>query len=876
MIGHEKNDTYTVIICDGLTNAQINPAAQYVMAKDSIGRREIERLMGIGRYFGKGSLPTFLHAAVRARLNGTGIGIIMFQTSSSDQLADANSMSVTAEAFDLPVQLENIQSNAQVIKTGPKTIPWQQLCDTVEALTGNRLQLDDTMDDRIRFLVVGSHTEGRPSAIAMHLKNAFGCKHVAVSSHFIGSSEREAHFTALRHTFARHGIQVMLDLGETWQYAGLDSREADPFGMTPCVIDPSDIRESLGAERQRIIELLCMHWTRCRLRPLAGGFSGSYLFVAEGWKNDAQTEPMVLKIDNYGQMRREIDGYYEVRDLLGKHIPNFGYTVSVGDDTGVGMELATMDGKPQTLQDTFEAADVESAFSLFKHRFERALMLISDRLYRNTRKSERVIPFHQFGLNTNRQLRYLRQNLSTIETYLEKTKNISLHIDFESLPRMLNMIASNDDGIESETCVAHGDLNYQNIICDHADNVWFIDWTHCGRYPIELDFAKLENDIKFICSKELELEDLPRIKKFEEYLLASRMPADEKELPDHLKFVKWDLRYRKILSAVRIIREKCFSLKKDEDWLVYRIALLKYSVHTLSFDKRRDRGECDLQQLVHALFSSERLMTDLVLDDFHFKIRGARPQSYPPRQRISIDSAQWRFDCPEYSPPYYVSPSVLKNDFIKSSGGWADPEEYEHMQIDKSNRQKTDDTGRSLHPRGRTGISGRGLLGRWGGNPAANAVIIRHASESSSVEMLLGRQKDANYYRLPKGFVLHEQPPEEAIVHIIKREFGWHPETGKGEILYQGFIYDDRQTDHAWVEVTTFLYFYAYADAPTNFSSNREFEEVVWLPLNRDLLEELHPTQVNSVIEVVKRLESEDEHRTGPVFSDFYEEDSDQ
>ena len=875
MSDQEKKKIFTVIICDGLMNSQISPAAQYVTAKDSIGRREIERLMGIGRHFGKGPLPTFLQAATSARLNGMGIGVIMLQGSSSVPLSEANPIPAAAEAFDFPMQLENIRSNAEVIKTDVKIIPWQQLCDTIEALTGNRFKIGDIIDDRIRFLVVGSHTEGRPSAIAMHLKNAFNCKHVAVSSHFIGSSEHEAHFTALRHTFARHGIQVILDQCETWNYAGLDLSEADALGLTPCVIDPSDIRESLGSDRKRIIELLCMHWTRCRLRPLAGGFSGSYLFVAEGWKNEAQTEPMVLKIDNYGQMRREIDGYHEVRDLLGKHIPNFGYTVSVGEDIGVGMELATMDGKPETLQDSFETADIETAFSLFKHRFERALMLISERLYQNTRKLERVIPYHQLGLNDSRQFRYLKQNLSVIESYLEQEKSISFHIDFESLPRMLSMIASNDDGFESETCVAHGDLNYQNIICDHADNIWFIDWTHCGRYPLELDFAKLENDVKFICSKELELEDLPRLRKFEGYLLANRMPADEKELPDHLKFVKWDLRYRKILSAVRIIREKCYSLKKDEDWLVYRIALLKYSIHTLSFDKRRDRGECELQQLVHALFSSERLMTDLVLDDFHLKIRGARPESYPPRQRISIDSTLWRFECPEYAPPYYVSPSVLENDSTKSPGGWADPEEYDQIKEASSNQGIADEAGRPLHPKGRTGIAGRGLLGRWGANPAAKAVIIRQNSGTSSFDILLGKPKEANTYQFPKGFVPHDQPPEKTIGHILKREFGWQPIAGNEEILSQGFSYDDRQTDHAWVEVTTFLYFYTDADAPTNFSSNREFEEVAWLPLKRDLLESLHPAQVNSVEEAIKRLEGKNGHGMGSALSAFYEDDSD-
>ena len=267
-------------------------------------------------------------------------------------------------------------------------------------------------------------------------------------------------------------------------------------------------------------------------------------------------------------------------------------------------------------------------------------------------------------------------------------------------------------------------------------------------------------------------------------------------------------------------------------------------------------------------------MTDLVLDDFHLKIRGARPQSYPPRQRISIDSALWRFDCPEYAPPYYVSPSVLKNDHTKSPEGWADPEDIEKFKITISKQQITDDAQRPLHPKGRTGIAGRGLLGRWGANPAVCAVIIRQSSGSLPFEILLGRQKDDNYHWLPKGFALRNQAAEEAMQSILQREFGWHPEAKEGEIFYQGFIYDDRQTDHAWVEVSTFLYVYTYTEAPTNFDADREFDEVAWLPLHPELLETLHPSLVNFVSEALTKLDRNADQRPASAVSGFHEEDS--
>ena len=111
----------------------------------------------------------------------------------------------------------------------------------------------------------------------------------------------------------------------------MDIASIATLGCEPCGIEPLDIRNKLDADQKTIIELLCMHWTLTHLRALAGGFSGSLLFVAEGWKGAARTEPMVLKVDDITQMRRELDGYHQVKDFFGKHVPTFGYPVIQGD-----------------------------------------------------------------------------------------------------------------------------------------------------------------------------------------------------------------------------------------------------------------------------------------------------------------------------------------------------------------------------------------------------------------------------------------------------------------------------------------------------------------------------------------------------------------
>jgi hypothetical protein len=530
-----------------------------------------------------------------------------------------------------------------------------------------------------------------------------------------------------------------------------------------------------------------MHWTRAFLRPLAGGFSGSALFLADGWKDEAKTEPMVLKVDDFSQMRRELSGYRRVKDFFGKHVPTFGYPVTEGEFTGVGMELAAMEGKPVTLQDTFEGAEDEEAVRLFLLRLDKAISLLSEKLYGNTSERSWVVPYREFGLHTEAQIRYLVLNAGYIESYLSEEAPEHPRPDPQKLAKLLKLVAANADGLVSEVSVSHGDLNLANIICDEGDNIWFIDWTHSDDHPIELDFAKMENDIKFVISKEFDYDDLPRLKLFDEYLLSKAIPANLNSLPDILKFAKWDLRFRKVLDAVRAIRQACLGLKKKDDWLVYRIALLCYALHTLSFDKRRSRGECDPQQLMAAYYSVEGLVYSLVADDFHLKIRAERPPSYPQRQRISIDESLWLLDCETYDPPYHVDESVLAQDRSVRPGSWADPEEFALVKDEPQivEAKYHDDSGRPLNPRGRTGIAGRGLLGRWGPNHSVPAVVLRRHGDTGQVDILLGGREEARQLDLPKGFVRPGEPYEGALARVLEDETGWRP-NATGELVFEG------------------------------------------------------------------------------------------
>ena len=821
-----------------------------------MGQREIARLLGKGKAFGEGSLPTFLRAAAEARNNGAALELLFLQPGDDEEDGSSAGAAESGDPSGFVEPIPQVAAEATVLSTHRDIIPWEKLLGTLEHLSEKTLKSSGSGSGDPCFLIVGCHTDKRILAIAALLQWMLGISNVAVSSHLVGSATQEGHMAALRHNLPGLGVHVFLDLEETAEYAGIEPAAFTCFRAHPCSIESTEASESMDANQRRIVELLCLHWTRARLRPLAGGFSGSLLFLADGWKGEARTEPMVVKIDAFQQMRRELDGYYQVKDFFGKHVPTFGYPVSKGDSLGVAMELAAMEGSPETLQDTFEAAEGEQVVRRFMLRLDNALSLLSEKLYRNTSEKAWIVPYRVFGLHAEQEVVWLRENAVFVLQYLSQSGAGAPGANADQLTTMVRLIATNEDGVESEICLAHGDLNYANIICDEGNNTWFIDWTHSGSWPIELDFAKLENDVKFVMTKDFDLDDLARLQKFEEYLLAQRIPSDVDGLPDTLKFAKWDLRFRKILGVVRKIRRKCFALKKDDDWLVYRVALLKYAMHTLSFDKRRDRGECEVSQLMYALYSIEHLTFDLVGDDYHLRIRAERPSEYPPRQRISIDEALWVLDSPDYEPPYYVNPSVLENDRLKTPEGWADPEDVTEIKEELAERpaKRRDELGRPLNPRGRTGIAGRGLLGFWGCNLSVAAVVVR-TNRLEEMEILLRRTGDETELDLPKGFVLSDETPEVWLNRVMTHDTGWNPDgEGSPEVVFEGFTYDPRQTDHAWVESRAYLFSEGEGHYPDTFKPGGEFDEVKWWPLTAENVNRVPSGQAKFIREALTKL----------------------
>jgi ADP-ribose pyrophosphatase len=250
----------------------------------------------------------------------------------------------------------------------------------------------------------------------------------------------------------------------------------------------------------------------------------------------------------------------------------------------------------------------------------------------------------------------------------------------------------------------------------------------------------------------------------------------------------------------------------------------------------------------------EALLLDLVVDDFHLKIRAERAPGYPARLRIPIDEAPWAVPCDGYEPPYHVADTVLAADRTRVSDGWADPEDLSGVAARGDDGLRRDEVGRPLNPRGRTGIAGRGSLGHWGPNRSVSLVAVRHSPAGTGLDILLGSRAGGSTLEIPKGFLRDGESAEGAVRRIVDLETGWACPPRLEAPVYEGYIYDPRQTDHAWIETCVYLLEAELAQRPDGARPGNPFAEIGWWPLEARTVNRIPAVQAGLVREGVRRL----------------------
>lgn len=179
------------------------------------------------------------------------------------------------------------------------------------------------------------------------------------------------------------------------------------------------------------------------------------------------------------------------------------------------------------------------------------------------------------------------------------------------------------------------------------------------------------------------------------------------------------------------------------------------------------------------------------------------------RVEVPDEKVEWTVEWASYKPTVYTDPSTNNKPWADKNIGEAT---FKWNQIDgKTDRRShtgqyvIDDYGYPLNPMGRTGLRGRGVLGKWGPNHAADPIVTR--IHKGQLQFVAIKRRDNGEWAIPGGMI----DPGEAVSETLKREFTEEALEGvtnkdieeiwkKGSELYRGYVDDPRNTDNAWME----------------------------------------------------------------------------
>ncbi|CAH0564146.1 unnamed protein product [Brassicogethes aeneus] len=273
----------------------------------------------------------------------------------------------------------------------------------------------------------------------------------------------------------------------------------------------------------------------------------------------------------------------------------------------------------------------------------------------------------------------------------------------------------------------------------------------------------------------------------------------------------------------------------------------------------------------------------------HTKSRNAiYPLSEVPRFILMDNEVPWDYNLPSYDPPEYNAKSIFNQP-------WADPKiddvnfNPKYNEIDgKINRKSHNGVYNvknktPLNPMGRTGIKGRGRLGRWGPNHAADPIVTRWKlmggdkvlNEMTNLPILQFcgvQRRDNGQWALPGGMV----DPGEKVSETLKREFLEEAMNSleateeqrkvdseivenffkNGVEIYKGYVDDPRNTDNAWMETVAVNFHDNTGEILDKFNlkAGDDAKNVTWIDIDKNL--DLYASHLQFIEKVVEKHKS--------------------
>jgi hypothetical protein len=170
------------------------------------------------------------------------------------------------------------------------------------------------------------------------------------------------------------------------------------------------------------------------------------------------------------------------------------------------MELAAMEGEPETLQSLFEKIRSDQDVEDFLVKFMGLLKILKTKLYENTKYQKKIYPYKEFGLHTEQQKIWLKENIRHIlpDTDLQSMKiKLSDNTEFINPLPEFDSIRKHVDRFTSPSA-----QKYSPIKEGESQGVEDVAWVQISPEAINSLFANHSLIIKKTLEKLLENGDV--------------------------------------------------------------------------------------------------------------------------------------------------------------------------------------------------------------------------------------------------------------------------------------------------------------------------------------------------------------------------------
>lgn len=467
--------------------------------------------------------------------------------------------------------------------------------------TNLQKELEPFSKEKTKVGIIGVWTEAKVMFLAYELSTKFPEFEIAICSALTASSSTHMHFVAIEHMKKILGVNIIQSIGEFANFLTgktIDFSNSEIIQNKSISISSSDTFKK-SKEDENIINYLFRNSIELDIKVLDGGFSGNLVLKIKSKDIHGHEEvASVVKIGPRNPISNERDSFEKIRDILGNNAPNIVDYIEIKERAGIKYRYASMfDEKVVTLQTFYsQSHDISEFFNFLDIVFIRQL----GRFYKAA-SLEEVDLFKYYGFSSTFTESVVRKTKEIIGDF-DHTNNY-LELENNKLFNVCKFYSVVLKDMESRIThshymsYVHGDLNGANIIIDAQKNVWLIDFFHTHRGHVLKDLIKLENDITFIFMKISSKEEFDEACKLIDFKLNT---ADLSNELSNVTFNNPELnKAYKSIRKLRTYYKDLIHLDKNPNQLF--VGLLRYSVHTLSFE------ECNLWQKKLALYTSCKL-----------------------------------------------------------------------------------------------------------------------------------------------------------------------------------------------------------------------------------------------------------------------------